>query len=156
MPLPSVGWVVCRLPEWRPSAVDLMWSKRSARFEQTSTSPVQERHQICGGRTLVRPLRSRRHSGHQRATPREQMDNEQDDRDDEKHPSDLGCDSGHAGYTQRACDEPENEKNQRVVQHGSLPGCAMMAQRPSSGVAGTVPTGTRSIVDARKAVALLY
>jgi hypothetical protein len=49
------------------------------------------------------PLQTVQGLGHQRATSRDDVRDQQNDPDDEEHPRYLGCDSGDAGRTRSGC-----------------------------------------------------
>jgi hypothetical protein len=68
-----------------------------------------------------RYLRQTLHSGNRGATPNHYVQDQKDNSDDEQHPGYLRRNSGNAICAQRAGDKPENEKNEGVIQHHSLP-----------------------------------
>jgi len=50
-----------------------------------------------------------------------EMDHQQDDADDEEDPGDLRSDGRDAGGTQHTCNQTNDEKHERVIQHFTPP-----------------------------------
>jgi len=48
------------------------------------------------------------------------MHDEQDERNDEEHIGDVGCDSGNARHAEHSRNHRHNEKHQRVMKHDPL------------------------------------